>query len=193
MEVVTPETVGLSTERLNRLTEWLGNQISVDRVAGASMLIARHGKVVYLETAGMSDKEQGYPFEKDTIVRLFSMTKPVTNLAAMMLFEEGHFQLDDPVKKFMPFFSDTRIWVDGDSGIDNTVPVKNPMTVLNLMTHTSGLTYDFHHANVVDEKYRHPGMLCRSSEYNLEEWSSRLANLPLIFQPESRWNYSVSI
>ena len=96
MEIVTPETVGISTERLTRVKEWLINQVSFDRVAGASVIIARHGKVALWETTGMSDKEQGKPFEKDTIVRLYSMTKPVTTLAAMMLFEEGHFQMDDP-------------------------------------------------------------------------------------------------
>ena len=192
MEIVTPETVGISTERLTRVKEWLINQVSFDRVAGASVIIARHGKVALWETTGMSDKEQGKPFEKDTIVRLYSMTKPVTTLAAMMLFEEGHFQMDDPVEKFLPIFADTRVWVGGDSGIENTKPQEQSMTVLNLMTHTSGLTYNFHHGNVVDEHYRQPGMLTQSSEYNLEEWISRLAKLPLIFQPGSRWNYSVS-
>lgn len=192
-EVVSPESVGIDSSRLNNVSHWLKDQVAQDRVAGASTLISRRGKVAYFETSGFADQALGKPFEKDTIVRLYSMTKPITTVAAMMLYEEGCFHLDDPVSKFIPEFEATQVWAGGDAGIDETVPMETPLAVYHLMTHTSGLTYDFMRTNAVDARYREAGAFTHSNEYDLADYTRRLAGIPLICQPGSQWNYSVSI
>lgn len=192
IEVVKPESVGLSSARLNRVTEWLEEQVETERVAGASVLIGRRGSIAYFETAGQADIEAAKPFGKDTLVRIYSMTKPVTTVAAMMLYEEGHFQLDDPVARYLPEFADTRVWVGGGSSCSETEPQRTPMTVRHLMTHTSGLTYGFMRANVVDARYRAEQIEFPGTATTLAELVTRLADIPLLCQPGSGWNYSVS-
>jgi CubicO group peptidase (beta-lactamase class C family) len=192
IELSQPESVGISSERLGRVTDWLEQQVAADRVAGASALIARRGKVAYFETTGHADREAGKSFDKDTIVRIYSMTKAVTTVAAMMLYEEGCFQLDDPVSKYIPAFGDTRVWTGGSADISSTAAVDTPMTIRHLMTHTSGLTYDFMQTNVVDAAYRDKGLLTHSNERTLAQWANQIAEVPLICQPGSQWNYSVS-
>ncbi|MFV2090389.1 MAG: serine hydrolase domain-containing protein [Pseudomonadales bacterium] len=185
VELVTPETVGISSARLERVRAWLEQQIFSERLAGASVLIGRRGGVAFFEAAGS--------FNRDTIVRLYSMTKPITTVAAMMLYEEGSFQLDDPVARYLPEFGDTPVWVGGDAGLGETVPVEAPITVHNLMTHTSGLTYGFMQTNVVDEEYRNRKMDFPGGPHSLADQVADLARIPLICQPGSAWNYSVSI
>jgi CubicO group peptidase (beta-lactamase class C family) len=184
--------VGLSSPRLERVTDWLGAQITSERLAGASVLIGRRGRVACFETAGYADREAGKPFERDTVVRIYSMTKPVTTVAAMMLYEAGCFQLDDSVARYLPAFANTRVWTGGDAGIESTVPVETPMTVKHLMTHTSGLTYGFMQTNVVDACYRKERIEFPGNAASLEELVDRVAQIPLICQPGSAWNYSVS-
>ncbi|MFT5578336.1 MAG: CubicO group peptidase (beta-lactamase class C family) [Paraglaciecola psychrophila] len=192
MERATPESVGLSTQRLRRVRQWLDKQISSERLAGASVLVSRRGKVAFFETAGQADLDTGKCFEKDTIVRIYSMSKPVTTVAAMMLYERGAFQLDDPLALHLPEFSDTPVWLGGQAGLDETEPQRSPMTIRQLMSHTSGLTYGFMHANVVDARYREQGIEFPSSANSLKEWVERLATIPLMYQPGSEWNYSVA-
>jgi len=192
-EIVSPESVGIDSNRLNNITVWLENQVAQNRVAGASALISRRGKVAYFETTGMMDNELGKPFEKDTIVRLYSMTKPITTVAAMMLYEQGCFHLDDPISKFIPEFGGTEVWAGGDADINETVPMETPLTVYHLMTHTSGLTYDFMRTTAVDAQYRKSRLFTHSNDYDLADYTRRLAGVPLICQPGSQWNYSVSI
>ena len=192
LEIVNPETVGLSEQRLTRVSEWLEQQIASKRLAGASVLIGRRGQVVYFETRGVSDIESRAEFAKDSIVRIYSMTKPVTSVAAMMLYEEGCFQLDDPVSKYIPEFSDTRVWAGGDADVGTTIPVETPINIRHLMSHTSGLTYGFMQTNVVDAQYRKEKINFPSDAPNLAVWVERLAGIPLICQPGSQWNYSVS-
>jgi CubicO group peptidase (beta-lactamase class C family) len=192
-EVVRPESVGIDSNRLKHVSQWLEDQVAQDRVAGASTLISRRGSVAYFETTGFADHARARPFEKDTVVRLYSMTKPVTTVAAMMLYEQGCFHLDDPVSKFIPEFEATRVWAGGNAGIDETVPMETPMAIHHLMTHTSGLTYDFMRTNAVDAQYREDGVLTHSNDYDLADYTRRLAGIPLICQPGSQWNYSVSI
>ena len=188
IEETSPESVGLSSERLQRLTSWLTDQVSGDRVAGASVLVGRYGKVAYFETTGESDKEQSRAFEKDTVVRIYSMTKPITTVAAMTLYEEGCFQLDDPVAKYIPEFEEVKVWA-GEGDISNVVDCESPMLVRHVMSHTSGLTYGFMNTNPVDAVYRDNEM----GEFeDLSAWISNLATIPLISQPGSQWNYSVS-
>jgi CubicO group peptidase (beta-lactamase class C family) len=188
MEIANPESVGISSERLERLTDWLHQQVSSERLAGCSVLFSRRGKVAYFETSGQAETETNRPFDKDSIVRIFSMTKPITTVAAMMLFEEGHFQLDDPVSKFIPSFADMNVW-QGGAELD-TKPATTQMTVKHLMTHTSGLTYGFMRVNAVDARYRE--LIENNESMTLEQWAEKVATIPLICEPGSQWNYSIS-
>ena len=190
MERTKPESVGMSSERLTQVSAWLEAQVSSERLAGASLAIARRGQIVYQQTAGVSDQGTGQAFADDTIVRIFSMTKPITTVAAMMLYEQGSFQLDDPVSKYLPEFADTPVWLGGD--LSHTEPQSEPMLVRHIMTHTSGLTYGFMHTNVVDEAYRDGAIEFGLKEGLLEDQVKQLAKIPLICQPGSQWNYSVS-
>ena len=190
IEVTTPEQLGLSSVRLLKLTDWLDQQVSRGRLAGASVLVGRRGKVGYVGTAGVTDLESGDPFSENAVVRAYSMTKPIVTVAAMMLYEDGCFQLDDPVSKYLPEFSETPVWVGGE--ISNVAPISSPMLVWHIMSHTSGLTYGFMQQNVVDARYRTVGLDRRGAHANLAEWTQALAGIPLICQPGSQWNYSVS-
>lgn len=192
IELATPESAGLCSRRLTRVSEWLHQQISSERLAGASVLIGRRGKIVYFDSAGLADQATGTEFGEDTIVRIYSMTKPITTVAAMMLYEQGCFQLDDPIALYLPEFKDMRVWMGGDAGLDETVAASGPITVKQLMTHTSGLTYGFMRANPVDRSYRDEGIEPGTSDLNLQEMVQRLAAVPLLCQPGSAWNYSLS-
>jgi len=190
--VTKAETVGMSSERLNRITTWLEQQVASKRLAGCSALVARHGEIVYQQSTGEADIEAGKAFTDATVVRAYSMTKPITTVAAMMLYEEGCFQLDDPIARYLPEFLETRVWVGGNASLEETVSQERPITVRHLMTHTSGLTYGFMQSNVVDAAYRQAGIDGASDAKNLEEWVKRAAAIPLICQPGAEWNYSIS-
>ncbi|MEW6184748.1 MAG: serine hydrolase domain-containing protein [Thermodesulfobacteriota bacterium] len=190
MKTTDPTSVGVSAERLARLDQWLEKQISNERLAGCSLLFGRRGQAVYFKAIGKAELEPEKPFKEDTIVRIFSMTKPITTVAAMMLYEENHFQLDDPLSQYIPAFRNMRVWQG--QRIDNTQPAEQPITIRQLMTHTSGLTYGFMQANPVDARYRELKIERPSDATDLEEWVNRLATIPLICQPGSQWNYSVS-
>ena len=191
LEHGTPEELGLSSSRLDRVTDWLNQQVESERLAGASTMICRNGRIGYLESAGQSDLENGKPFDASTIVRIFSMTKPITSVAAMMLYEEGRYQLDDPVAKYLPEFTDTKVW-KGEGSLENVEDQTSPMLVKHLFMHTSGLTYGFMNANVVDQEHRNQKIEFPGTGGTLEELVKRLAGIPLIAQPGTRWNYSVS-
>jgi CubicO group peptidase (beta-lactamase class C family) len=192
MEHRDANALGLSRTRLERVGAWLRQQADSQRLAGASVLIARHGDVGYFEAAGMADLAQGVAFSRDTLVRIYSMTKPITTVAAMMLYEQGYFQLDDPVSMFLPEFADARVWRGGDADIGQTDPLRTPITVAHLMTHTSGLTYGFMRSTAVDARYREAGIDFAGRTSNLSELVGGLARIPLLCQPGSQWNYSVS-
>lgn len=191
LEHGTPEELGLSSSRLDRVTDWLNQQVESERLAGASTMICRNGRIGYLESAGQSDRENGKPFDASTIVRIFSMTKPITSVAAMMLYEEGRYQLDDPVAKYLPEFTDTKVW-KGEGSLENVEDQISPMLVKHLFMHTSGLTYGFMNANVVDQEHRNQKIEFPGTAGTLEELVKRLAGIPLIAQPGTQWNYSVS-
>ena len=187
---ISPIEAGLSESRLDRVSDWLSDQTKKDRLAGCSVLVGRKGGVAYFGSTGMADKELGKPFQRDTIVRIFSMTKPVTTVAAMMLYERGAFQLDDRVSQYLPEFAETPVWKGDD--IEHTEAQSTPMLVRHLMTHTSGLTYGFMQSNAVDESYRKERIEFQGDDETLEEAVKRLARIPLMCQPGSQWNYSVS-
>ena len=190
MEKVNPETVGLSSERLTRVSTWLHEQVEGGRLAGCSVLIGRRGKIAYAEAIGEADQELSKPFNLATIARIFSMTKAITTVAAMQLYERGCFQLDDPVAKFIPEFAQTPVWSGGE--LDNVEPQATAMTVRHLMTHTSGLTYGFMRANPVDAAYRAAQIEFPGDGGTLAELVQRVAAIPLACGPRHWGQRSVA-
>ncbi len=188
-----PRSVGLSAERLAKLDGYLAGYVDSGRLAGWSMAVARHGQVVHSSLYGHADLEAGKKMASDTIFRIYSMTKPLTSVAAMMLWEEGRLQLTDPVSRFIPSFGDLKVFKRGSSTAPVFEGLTEPMRVWHLLTHTSGLTYGFLMSHVVDEMYRKAGFEWGMPKgKNLAEICDLLAELPLLFQPGSEWNYGVS-
>ncbi|MFN0107243.1 MAG: serine hydrolase domain-containing protein [Blastocatellia bacterium] len=193
--VVAPETVGLSANRLSHIRSVMNKHVAEKRIPGASALIARKGKIAYQETFGMADMEAGKPMRMDTIHRIYSMTKPITGVALMMLYEEGKFQLNDPVAKYLPEFAKMQIAIeekDPQTGkpVMKTVPARRPITVRDLMRHTAGLTYGVFGDTLVDKEYRKVKIL---GQLNLADFVTDLAKIPLQYEPGTRWHYSVSV
>jgi CubicO group peptidase (beta-lactamase class C family) len=142
---------------------------------------------------GLADLETQRPVADDTIWRIYSMTKPITSVAALMLLERGALELTDPVSRYIPAFADTRVYVSGSAANPGTVPVTEPVRIWHLLTHTAGLTYGFHHAHAVDEMYRAKGMEFGAPRgMDLAGACEVFAGLPLLFQPGTEWNYSVA-
>ena len=195
MSLVTadPAEHGLDPARLDRITTHFQGYVDDGRLPGWQLLVARHGELVVSTSAGWRDTERTVPWGDDPIVRLFSMTKPVTSVAAMMLYEQGGFELKDPVSRFIPAFADARVYRTGSAQRPQTDPVVEPMRIWHLLTHTSGLTYGFHHSHVTDALYRAAGYdWGMPSGRNLAEHCDAWAALPLAFQPGSEWLYGHS-
>ena len=192
VEVVDPASVGMSAERLERIGVRMRRFIDDGKIPGTVTLIARRGKVVHFEANGRRDVERDLPMQKDTIFRLYSQTKPVTGAAVMMLFEEGHFLLSDPISKYLPEYSDMRVHVEGLEPSEYP-PAATQITIHHLLTHTSGLTYGFF-PTPVGQMYEEAGMSRTAGTIQgLAAWSNRLAELPLVAEPGTQWNYSVGM
>ena len=190
---VAPEEVGLDPGRLARLDAYLDGFVANGRHKGSLLVVTRGGRIAHVSHRGQRDAEAGLPVEPDTIWRIYSMTKPITSVAAMMLYEEGALSLFDPVAKFIPSFEDLRVYRHGMAAAPVTVRAAQPMLVWHLLTHTSGLTYGFQQANAVDEAYRAAGFfLDPPPEHDLASACDVWAGLPLLFEPGAEWNYSVS-
>jgi CubicO group peptidase (beta-lactamase class C family) len=190
---VEPQEVGLDPGRLARLDAYLDGFVANGRHKGSLLAITRGGRIAHVSYRGQRDAEAGLPVEPDTIWRIYSMTKPVTSVAAMMLYEEGALSLFDPVAKFIPSFEDLRVYRHGMAAAPVTVRAAEPMLVWHLLTHTSGLTYGFQQANAVDEAYRAAGFfLDPPPDHDLASACDVWAGLPLLFEPGTEWNYSVS-
>ena len=188
-----PMALGLDPSRLARLDEHFARYVEDGRLAGWQVAIMRHGRLAHHSISGLRDVEAGAEWTPDTIVRMYSMSKPVTSVAAMMLHEEGRFQLKDPVSKFIPAFADTRVYRGGSFQAPVTEPQTDPMRIWHLLTHTSGLTYGFHNSHATDAIYRAAGFEWGTPEgLDLAECCDRWAALPLVFQPGTEWNYGVS-
>jgi CubicO group peptidase (beta-lactamase class C family) len=188
-----PQEVGLSRDRLDRLDSLIRKYVEDGRLPGALVMLTRHNKVAHLSTFGMRDVEASEPMTVDTIVRLYSMTKAVTSVAAMILYEEGAFDLYDPVSSILPAFGDTKVWAGGNRDAPVVEPQSPQMAVWNLLTHTSGLTYGFVLDHPVDALYRRAGYgLVAPAGRNLADACDEFASFPLLFQPGTAWNYSVS-
>ena len=187
--MIDPEEVGLSSERLNRIRPAIEKHIGDDRVAGAVTLLARRGEPVHLACVGLMDRETRAPMRPDTLFRLYSMTKPITCVALMALYEEGRFQLFDPVSKFIPAFRDLKVYAgEGESGVEG-VDLEREVTVRDLLIHTSGLSYHFLENSPVEALYRKAGVC---TEKPLAEFVADLLSLPLAFQPGTAWRYGFS-
>ena len=191
-DLVSPDSVGLSAKRLQRVSAWMRSQVERQRLPGVSVLINRRGDNAFFEAVGLADVEAGKPLAADTIFRIYSMTKPITSVAAMMLYEEGRFQLDEPIAKFLPEFTEMQVWTGGDLDHPRLEPARSLITVRQLLTHTSGLTYEFMMNSPVDALYREHKIRYPGRTGTLAEVTQRLARLPLLFHPGSRWHYGVS-
>lgn len=191
IEVVRPEKVGLSSERLRRIDTHLQNRyLTPKKIAGAITLVARRNKVAYLSTLGMMDYERGKPMTEDTIFRIYSMTKPITSVALMMLCEQGYFQLGDRVSKFIPEWKDLQVYVSGEYPNFVTRPPEREMTIRDLLTHTSGLSSGM--PGQAGTKVAAAYQQLKIREGTLKDMVQKVARLPLEFSPGTKWNYGIS-
>jgi CubicO group peptidase (beta-lactamase class C family) len=190
---VDPAEVGLDRARLGRIDTHFARYVDTGRLPGWLITVGRRGKLAHVSTYGHRDIEAGLPVEPDTLWRIYSMTKPITSVAAMMLYEEGRFQLTDPVGRFIPSFADVRVFTGGSDISYLTAPATEPIRIWHLLTHTSGLTYGFHRAHPVDAIYRANGFEWGSPRgVDLAGVCDLFAEMPLLFQPGAEWNYSVA-
>jgi CubicO group peptidase (beta-lactamase class C family) len=195
LKMGTPEEAGLSKERLDRIGQVMQQHIAANRIAGAIGLIARRGKIGYFEAWGTMDREANKPMRKDALFRIYSMTKAVTGVAVMMLYEEGKFTLNEPVSKYLPELGGLKVAVDKKDPatgkrIYYTVPSERDMTILDLLRHTSGLDYQ----GPRDEKgeWLYPKLGVTRTDITIAEAVKRMGQAPLVHQPGSTWDYSLS-
>ncbi len=187
----TPESLGFSSERLRWLHENMQREVDEHRLPGVVTLLMRHGKVVEERCYGVKDLASGAPMTNDTIFRIYSMTKPVTGVAMMILYEEGKWQPSDPISKFIPEFRNLQVFKEVDaSGAMITEPPNHPPTMAELMTHTAGFTYGLFGSTTVDQLYLAKNWM---GARNLQDMIQRLSGIPLLYQPGSKWVYSVSM
>ena len=204
LATATSEQVGMSVERLGRITTVLKKEVAEGRLPGAVVMVARKGKIVYSDAIGFQDKGAETPMKLDSIFRIYSMTKPFVSVAAMMLVEDGVIQLTDPVSKFLPAFKDMQVSVastdaDGKTTYTN-VPAAKPITVQDLLRHSAGLAYaeitknESVKAAYVEAKFSQPGVHeFNSRDMTPAEEVARMAKIPLIHQPGTMWEYSMAV
>jgi len=186
-----PEEVGLSSERLKRINKVMQGYVDENKLVGLVTVVARRGKVAHFECFGTMDIESNKAMRPDTIFRIYSMSKPITSAAMMMLYEEGYFQLNDPVSKFIPEFKEVKVFVKKSEVGVEVAELKRQITIRDLLAHTSGLAYGLSKDTPVDEMYQEAKML--KWDETLEEKVGRLVKLPLANQPGSTWRYSISV
>jgi CubicO group peptidase (beta-lactamase class C family) len=190
---IDPAEVGLDVQRLRRIDTALARYVDEGKLAGWLVTVSRHGKLAHTAAYGQRDMEAGLPVEADTVWRIYSMTKPITSVAAMMLYEEGAFELTDPVSDFIPSFAGIRVYAGGSDLAPVTVPASEPVRIWHLLTHTAGLSYGFHRAHPVDAMYRAAGFdTGRRASMDLAAACDAWAGIPLLFQPGAEWTYSVA-
>jgi CubicO group peptidase (beta-lactamase class C family) len=191
---VKPVEAGFNEAGLARLDAYIKNEIATDKIPGAIMMIQRQGKTAYFISAGVRDPGTKEPMTPDTIFRIYSMSKPITTVAAMMLVEEGKLQLDEPLSKYIPAFGNVKVGVekkgeDGAMGLE-LIPARRPITIQDLMRHTSGLTYGFFGEGLVKKVYVDAKL--NAEDPDNAEFAERIARLPLAYQPGTTWDYSQS-
>lgn len=186
LPTAVPADVGFSAEKLDEIAPALQGYVDKGQTPGFLTAVARKGKIVHFETVGMRDVENEKPVEADTIFRIYSMSKPITSVAVMILYQDGHFQLDDPVEKYIPEFKDMKVFNEEQT---ETHDAKTKMTIKHLLTHTSGLVYGWGD-KPIDKLYSELRIFRRGS--TLEEMVQKLAKIPLLHEPGQRWTYGVS-
>lgn len=184
----SPESVGLDARRLERVQQVLQRRIDDGKMVGGVWLVARRGRVVAFDALGHADVEADKPMKTDTLFRIYSMTKPITSVGVMMLYEEGHFQLSDPVSKYIPKLADVEVFVDDGTQDGKREKPKRAVTIADLLSHRGGLTYGLFGNSPVDKLYQKTNVL----DNNLEELIDDLSGLPLVSHPGEKWQYSVS-
>ena len=193
LEQAKPADVGMDPAGLEKLSETMHGMVDGGQLAGVVTMVSRKGKVVHFDAYGKRDIENGLPVEKDTIFRIYSMTKPIVGVALMTYYDEGRFTLDDPVSKFIPEFADLKVAKeDGPDGMPITEDADHPMTMRELMSHTAGLTYGLFSRSQVDTLYTKAGIITDPNQ-NLKDMIDKLAKIPLRQQPGSMWHYSVAV
>jgi CubicO group peptidase (beta-lactamase class C family) len=193
--VTKPEEAGFASSGLARIDAYLKNEIAENKIPGAIMMIQRNGGTAYFSSFGVRDPSTKEPMTPNTIFRIYSMSKPITTVAAMMLVEEGKLQLDDPLSKYIPAFAKVRVGIE-NKGEDatatlDTVPAKRPITIQDLMRHTSGITYGFFGEGMVKKAYLDAHLF--AGDIDNAEFAERIAKLPLVYQPGTTWDYSHSV
>ena len=188
LEGAEPQSVGLSAERLERLGAGMQAYVDEEKLAGLVTLVARRGKLAYFEAFGMQDVEAGLPMRRDTLFRIYSMTKPITSVAALILFERGEFLLSDPVEKYIPELRGLRVIEDPSGPLDRTLPLEREIRIRDLLVHSAGFSYPWMTPpGPLAEAYR--ALQRGQREGFLQAFVRRLAKLPLLYQPGTRWNY----
>ena len=187
LPIAVPKKVGVSAERLERIRPVMQGYVDDGNMAGFLTVVARRGKIVHFETIGMRDIENNKPIEADTIFRIHSMSKPITSVAVMMLYEEGYFQLNTPVSDFIPEFKNMKVYNKDQTEI---LDAKNEVTIKHLLTHTAGLTYGWG-SERVDKRYREANLFQPGT--TLADSMKKLSEIPLVHEPGERWTYGVSV
>ncbi len=196
MQLTKPESVGLSSERLERINSVMARYLDRQQLAGMITLVARRGQIIHLEAKGCRDQEAGKAMELDTLFRIYSMSKPITSTGVMILLEEGHFQLADPISRFIPAFKEVRVYQPRGTGGDYDLVIpEREITIHDLLIHTAGLSYGFDDKSAVDALYRKDlwGKVDKNPEIDLAELIEAAAKIPLAFHPGKAWRYSVAI
>src|SRR5271170_4282581 len=191
LPTANPDSVGISAERLTRLSNGMSSLVEQGRLAGAVTMVSRHGKVVEFAATGKRDIATNAPMQKDSIFRIYSMSKPITGVAMMLLFEEGKWQLNDPVSKYIPEFAGLKVYA---TDANNNIVMKDQVhqvTMRELMSHSGGFTYGIFSGSAVDKMQRDADVL--NINNTLDEFIKRVAKLPLNSQPGSEWHYSISV
>ena len=192
LAMATPESVGVSSDRLKRLDAAIKKMVDSGKLAGAVTMLTRHGKTVNVTVNGKKDIRRPDLLDRDSIFRIYSMTKPVTGVAMMMLFEEGLWRLDDPVSKFVPEFAKLQVFVgENPDGTLKTEPARRSITMRELMTHTGGLGYGLNAASPVDRMFRAASLT--SGRMPLQQMVEGIVKIPLLTQPGTRWSYSIAV
>jgi CubicO group peptidase (beta-lactamase class C family) len=184
-----PESLGLSPSRLQRMSDAFRREIGKGTMPGATIMVARGGQIGWFDALGQQNPADGRLMAQDSIFRIFSMTKPIVSVGVMMLLEEGHFLLDDPIAKFIPEFSEQKVGVDNNGKLE-LVPLRRAITIQDLLRHTSGITYEHTGNGLVQQLYQQSRL--RSRKINNAEHAALVASMPLICQPGAEWNYSRS-
>lgn len=184
--------LGLCETRLGKVRGWMADYVDSGKLPCALTLVARHGEIALIDHCGFADVDTGSAIARDSIFRIYSMTKPVAAVAVMMLYEEGRFQLDDPISRFLPEFETMKVYLSGHGTMMHTEPAAEPITVQQLLTHTAGFTYGFLDETPLGEYYRREEINFNPGKQPLAETVSALAELPLAHQPGERWNYGVA-